>query len=491
MNIGRLVLESLKLAGVRELFGIPGDFVLPLFKVIEESSILPLYTLSHEPSIGFAADGAARSSCRPSAAVVTYGAGALNMVNPVAAAYAERVPVIVVSGGPGVGEQPGELLLHHQAKQLDSQLQIYKEITCAWTRLDDTVDPPGELSRVLSEGIRQSRPVYIEVPRDRVTTSCGEPVALNLDKPFDQQALEACIDELLEIISGAHSPVLMVGVEIRRLGIEKQVAELARLLSIPVVTSFMGRGLLAGHGISLCGTYMGVAGNLQLTDLVEDADTLFLLGVILSDTNLGTSRRKLNLKRCIVAQDGAVSMGYHNYPEIPLGALVDSMTRRLTSQPPGPTCFVTRTVPPEYPYGLNADSQPIVPDDIATAVNDWVRKFPETRIVADVGDSLFVAMDIADTGLAAPGYYASMGYAVPAGLGIQAATGHRPLIIVGDVGSISTPGKISVDRSDDSPWKNIADDVPVCAGNCNTAGKGMSVAFGRKKRLTDYASCAG
>jgi indolepyruvate decarboxylase len=432
MNIGQLLLVALKQAGVREIFGIPGDFVLPLFKVIEESAILPLFTLSHEPSVGFAADGAARATCRPSAAVVTYGAGALNMVNPIAAAYAERVPVVVVSGGPGVGEQPGELLLHHQAKQLDSQFQIYKEITCAWTRLDSPADAPGELSRVISECICQSRPVYIEIPRDLVTVNCGDPLPLNLTKSFDSLAMEACLDELLERMTNARSPVLMVGVEIRRLGIETQVAELARLLSIPVVTSFMGRGLLANHGVSLCGTYMGVAGASQLTDLVEDADALFLLGVILSDTNLGTSRRKLNLKRCIVAQDGTVSMGYHQYPEIPLAALVDSMIERLAEKPVGQIVLTNRTIPSDYPCGLVADLQPIVPDDVATAVNDWVKKFPKTQIVADVGDSLFVAMDIAGTGLAAPGYYASMGYAIPAGLGIQVATGERPLIIVGD-----------------------------------------------------------
>jgi len=204
------------------------------------------------------------------------------------------------------------------------------------------------------------------------------------------------------------------------------------LLSVPVVTSFMGRGLLAGHHSLLCGTYMGVAGDPQLTDMVEEADALFLLGVILSDTNLGTSRKKLNLKRCIVAQDGSVSMGYHSYPDLPLAALIDSMIERLSNIPLGIKPRALGCKPARYPYNLPADESPIVPDDIACGVNDMVKRYPETQIVADVGDALFVAMDIADTGLAAPGYYASMGYAVPAGLGIQAATGMRPLIIVGD-----------------------------------------------------------
>ena len=86
MNVAESLLHALYDHGVREIFGIPGDFALPFFKVIETSGILPLYTLSHEPGVGFAADAAARIRSAPSVAAVTYGAGALNMVNAVASA---------------------------------------------------------------------------------------------------------------------------------------------------------------------------------------------------------------------------------------------------------------------------------------------------------------------------------------------------------------------------------------------------------------------
>jgi indolepyruvate decarboxylase len=430
--VGSLLLHAMRLAGVREIFGIPGDFVLPFFKVIEESGILPLYTLSHEPSVGFAADGAARCSCRPSAAAVTYGAGALNMVNPIAAAYAEKVPVIVVSGGPGVDEQHTELLLHHQAKRLDSQFQIYKEVTCAQTRLTHPETAPAELSRVISQCITNSRPVYIELPRDQVSSRCTGPLPLDLQRPWDALALDACVDELIEVIQQASSPVLMVGVEIRRLGIEAQVAELARLLGIPVVTSFMGRGLLAGQDVPVMGSYLGIAGNPQVSQLIEEADGLFLLGVISSDTNLGTSKRKLNLKTCIRAQDGCVSLEYHHYPDIPLVNLVEGLIRKL-KEVRSPRVHVPGFSIPHYcPHGLRADDQCITPDDVATGINDLIEQFGMIQIVSDVGDCLFVAMDIEDAALAAPGYYASMGFAVPASLGIQVATGKRPLVLVGD-----------------------------------------------------------
>jgi indolepyruvate decarboxylase len=95
------LLKALKAHGAREIFGIPGDFVLPFYKVIENSRLLPHFELSHEPSVGFAADAAARYHGGLGVAVVTYGAGAFNLVNPVAGAYAERSPVVVIAGAPG------------------------------------------------------------------------------------------------------------------------------------------------------------------------------------------------------------------------------------------------------------------------------------------------------------------------------------------------------------------------------------------------------
>ena len=94
------LLDALKARGATEVFGIPGDFALPLFREFERSALLPVHTLSHEPAVGFCADAAARVRGGLGGAAVTYGAGAFNLVNAVAGAYAERVPLVVLSGAP-------------------------------------------------------------------------------------------------------------------------------------------------------------------------------------------------------------------------------------------------------------------------------------------------------------------------------------------------------------------------------------------------------
>lgn len=426
MNLTESLLYALKAHGANRIFGIPGDFALPFFRIIEESKILPLHTLSHEPGVGFAADTAARVNCSLGVAAVTYGAGALNMINAVAAAYAEKSPLVVLSGGPGVGESGSGLLLHHQAKTLDSQYRIYEEITCDRARLDDAARAPADIARVLANCLRNSRPVYIELPRDMVAADCLAVQALPPEK-IDNDALDACVDEILERLQQAKAPVLMVGVEVRRFALEEKVAKLSRRLGLPVVTSFMGRGLLAEADAPLVGTYMGVAGLPEVTQRVESSDGLFLLGVIVCDTNFAVSEKTIDLRKAIQAFDGRVTMGYHTYAQIPLAALVDRLLARIPDREQ--TFTVKRQ---QFPRGLAADSATISPNDIATAVNDLMATHGRMPIASDVGDCLFTAMDIDHTALVAPGYYATMGFGVPAGLGLQAETGQRPLILVGD-----------------------------------------------------------
>ena len=426
-SVAQQLLLALKAHGAGEIFGIPGDFALPFFKVIEESQVLPLYTLSHEPAVGFAADAASRFRSGLGVAAVTYGAGALNMVNAVAAAYAEKSPVVVVSGGPGRGESASGLLLHHQARTLDSQAVIYREVTCAQTRLADPATAPAEIARVLRAALTLSRPVYIEVPRDMVNVPCGDVTPVP-EPAVDPDAVAACADEVLARLAAADRPAVMVGVEVRRFGLEDAVAELTDRLGIPVVTSLLGRGLLAGKNVPLVGTYLGLAGDPEVTELVEGSDGLLLLGVIISDTNFGVSANQIDRRKAVQALDGQVTINFHTYANIPLREFVAALLERVVDRK-NPQATARK---PTYPRGLPVDDAPVAPLDIATAVNDLIAEVGKIPIAADIGDCLFTGMDIEPTEFVAPGYYATMGFGVPAGLAVQAVTGRRPIVLVGD-----------------------------------------------------------
>jgi indolepyruvate decarboxylase len=427
-TLGRALLEALRDHGAQEIFGIPGDFVLPFFKVVEESGILPFYTLSHEPAVGFAADAASRFRGAISVAVATWGAGAFNLVNPIAGAYAERVPVVVISGAPGIQERASGWRLHHMSREVETQTRIFREITCDHAVLDDPAQAPALIARVLRSARENSLPIYLELPRDLVGAEV-QPVPVLPPSPVLPGALAEAADEILDHLRGARAPCMMVDVEVRRYGVEDRVAELAERLGIPVVTTFMGRGLLSAHAGLVRGTYLGAAGRPEITELVEGSDALLLLGVILSDTNFAVSTRKIDLRRAMLAISRTVQVGHHSFADVPLDRLVDALLQRAGPRRDGP---LPASAPETYPGNLPADDQPIAPSDIAAAVNDLFARTGALPIAADMGDCLFTAMEIRDTNLVAPGYYAGMGYGVPAGLGACVAAGARPLVLVGD-----------------------------------------------------------
>jgi indolepyruvate decarboxylase len=263
-----------------------------------------------------------------------------------------------------------------------------------------------------------------------MTAAPAAAVPLLPRRAADPDALAECADEIIAKLAQAASPVILVDVEIRRYDLERRVTALARKLGLPVVTTFMGRGLLEDAPDVLLGTYLGAAGDPTITRLVEDADALLLLGVILSDTNFALSQRRFDPRRMMLAFDREVRGGHHVYPNLPIDDLIDALAaraRRLAAADAR-----ANPVAVDYPRGLRADDQPVVPSDIAAAINDLFDRHGAMPMTADIGDCLFTAMEIENTALAAPGYYAGMGFGVPGGIGVAAATGRRPLALVGD-----------------------------------------------------------
>ena len=168
MKLGDFLIAYLEKIGVSHMFGIPGDLVINLFFKFGRHRGLKIVTFSHEPGVGFAADGYARAKGRIGVICVTYGAGGHNMVNPVAGSFAERVPLLVISGGPGEEERKLGVLIHHQAKEIESQYRIYREVTCAAKIIDDPLRAATDIDEVIRAIWLHQQPGYLEIHRDMV-----------------------------------------------------------------------------------------------------------------------------------------------------------------------------------------------------------------------------------------------------------------------------------------------------------------------------------
>ena len=167
MQLYEFLFEELYSRGVRRIFGIPGDFVLNMYEALEKYGKFQLVTFSHEPAVGFAADASARITNGLGVCLVTYGAGGLNMVNSVACAYAEKSPLVVISGGPGKLEKRRGILVHHEVKSYESQWKVYSEVVEYGAILDDPRTVAAQVRKALNIALKFMRPVYLEVPRLR------------------------------------------------------------------------------------------------------------------------------------------------------------------------------------------------------------------------------------------------------------------------------------------------------------------------------------
>src|SRR6187401_2202620 len=164
--IGEYLIQRLYAHGVRDVFGIPGDYVLGFYDQLQRSK-LRLVNTCDEQGAGFAADAYAR--IRGLGAVcVTYCVGGLKLANTTAEAFAEKSPVVVISGAPGMKERQKDPLLHHKVREFHTQKKVFEQLTVASSVLSDPQIAFQEIDRVLHAALRFKRPVYLELPRDLV-----------------------------------------------------------------------------------------------------------------------------------------------------------------------------------------------------------------------------------------------------------------------------------------------------------------------------------
>lgn len=428
-TIGEYLIQRLYESGVHHVFGVPGDFVLRFNKLLEESPIQFINTCD-EQGAGFAADAYAR--LRGLGAVcVTYSVGGLKIANTTAQAYAEKSPVVVISGAPGTNERIKNPLLHHKVREFDTQYKVFQELTVAATVLDDPNRAFAEIDRVLAAALRHKRPVYIELPRDRVNVP-GDPAYVRRDsiEASNPETLAAAIQEAVNLINRARQPVILADVELHRFGLQDALLQLTEQTNIPVAETLLGKSVISERHPNYIGLYAGAMGNEATCQYVESSDCVIMLGVFLTDINLGVFTSHLDPKHSILVTSERTAIQLHSYEEIRLQDFVQGLIdapidrRSLIS-------FQQHRLPTAF---APVSGQPMTIARLFERLNLFLDS--DLIVIADVGDALFAGADLfvhGKTRFLSPAYYASLGFAVPASLGAGVALPDaRPLVLVGD-----------------------------------------------------------
>jgi len=439
MKLGDYLVAYLKKIGVSHLFGIPGDLVINLFFKFGRARALKVITLSHEPGVGFAADGYARATGRIGAICVTYGAGGHNMVNPVAASFSERVPILVISGGPGEEESKLGVLIHHQAREIESQLHIYREVTCAAKLINDPLRAAAEIDEVIRAIWLNQQPGYLEIHRDMVECEIPIPkeiVSWNGELPHpqsDRRKLDEAVRDTAERLSRAQRPLVLVGIEAYRFKAARDIVKLVEKMGVPCCTSVLAKGAFPMNHPLFMGVYAGAISPPPIRARVEQADLIIGLGMFLTDIEMGGSQPPEALRhRSIWAVDNRVNVSFHTYTDITLRDFVHALLRAEFKRHREKVVY-SDNLPAKRPPA----QRPVRVADVLREINHFLAGQKNFLVVAESGDSLFGGIDIkvGNDGLyLAQGFYASMGFAVPGALGAQIGTGLRPLILTGDGG---------------------------------------------------------
>lgn len=429
-SIGEYLIQRLYANGVRHVFGIPGDYVLGFYDLLSRSK-LRLVNTCDEQGAGFAADAYAR--VRGLGAVcITYCVGGLKVANTTAEAFAEKSPVVVISGAPGMKERAKNPLLHHKVREFDTQKKVFEQLTIASTVLGDPQTAFQEIDRVLHAAIRYKRPVYIELPRDQVSApGIAHHQTPEIHERSDPHSLKAALEEAETVINRARRPVIIADVEVHRFGLQDVVQTLVERAGIPVAATVLGKSVLGEQHPLYLGIYEGAMGRDDVRQYVEGSDCVILLGAFMTDINLGVYTARLDLARSIYATSEKLSIGYHGYENVRFKDFICGLTKlRFRSRKPG---RLPRPAPPDQ-YKTRPGEAPLTVKRLFERLNRFLTE--TTVVVADVGDALFGATDLYirhRTEFISPAYYTSMGFGVPASIGAQLANPRlRPLVLVGD-----------------------------------------------------------
>jgi indolepyruvate decarboxylase len=431
-TVAGYLLTRLAEAGLASVFGVPGDYNLPILDAIVGRPELAWIGMATEQGAGYAADSYARLR-GIGALVTTFGVGELSAINAIAGACAESVPVVHIVGTPALKAREDDVTLHHNLPGGDYGhfARMAAEVTVAQADLrPDTA--PEEIDRVLGTALRTSRPVYLTIPADVAAASVPAPTGPlpQIGQDPDPAILAAFTAHARRVLGTADRVSVLAGHLAARRGVTAQVRDLAVAGNLPVAVVSAAKGDFPESDPRFAGLYAGPSSPKRARLAVEDTDVLIMVGVTLGDMVLGGAHRLPSTRRIDLGLqariDGTV------YPGVDLRAALTALTEAVRPVPPrADLAGLPAWEPPAAGDGRDRE---LTQASLWTRVQDFLR--PGDLLIADQGTAFYGAAGLAlpdDAHLVGQPMWASIGWTLPAVLGASlAAPDRRVILIAGD-----------------------------------------------------------
>jgi pyruvate decarboxylase len=435
-TVGSYLAARLSQIGLKHHFVVAGDFNLVLLAELLKNKELEQVCCCNQLNCGYAAEGYARA-CGAAAAVVTFSVGGLSAINAIGGAYAENLPVILVSGAPDTNDRATERLIHHTLATHDFsyQLEIAKRLTAAAVAITSPSDAPHQIDYAIRIALREKKPAYIEIACNIASSPCAAPGPISNvleEEVSDPESLEAAIATAAEFLRGKRKPVLMIGSKLRAAGAEKQAIELAETLGCAVTVMAAAKSFFPEDHPQFAGIYLGEVSTRQAREIVDWSDAVLCIGTIFNDySTVGWTAMPTG--SILIADNGRVYLDGHDFARVCLRDFLSGLARKAETREATMVQYKRIRSEPLV-------ESPAVPGTKLTRV-EMVRQIQglvtsDCTIFVETGDSWFNGMRLklpADARFEIEMQWGSIGWSVPATFGYAVGARNRRIIaMIGD-----------------------------------------------------------
>jgi pyruvate decarboxylase len=332
-TVGNYLATRLEQIGLKHYFMVPGDYNLVLLDQLLDNKNMEQVGTCNELNGAYAAEGYARAN-GAGAMVTTFNVGAFSALNGIAGAYAERLPVIIISSGYNTNDPGANHMLHHTIGTHDFsyQYEMYRHVTCAAVRILHADNAPEMIDYAISTALRERKPAYIEIACNLSDAPCPEPVPFETvlaSEASNSRALAAAVDQAASFLDSSAKPLLLAGVHLRPYGAVDAFRELAETLGCGVAVMPNAKGFFPEDHPQYVGVYWGPVSSPGCEPLVEWADAIVAAGPVFTDyTTVGWTGIPPR-ERMITAESRYVRFPDAEYTNVALAEFLSTLAQRV------------------------------------------------------------------------------------------------------------------------------------------------------------------
>ncbi|KAL5740358.1 hypothetical protein ACOSQ2_029538 [Xanthoceras sorbifolium] len=441
-TLGHHLAHRLVEIGVSDIFTVPGDSNLTLLDYLVVQPGLNVIGCCNELNAGYAADGYARSR-RVGACVVTFTVGGLSILNAIAGAYSEDLPVICIVGGPNSNDYGCRKILHHTIglPDFNQELACFRAVTCYQAVINSLEDAHHQIDAAIAACLKESKPVYISISCNLVAvphfTFIQKPIPLFFSSnTSDEVALEAALEATAEILNNAVKPVMVAGPKLFVSKACESFLQLGDACGYAVAVLPSAKGLIPENHPKFIGTYWGCISTAFCAEIVETADASLFVGPVLDDiSSLGNSLLFKKDKAIIIEPQRVLIPNGPIFRCVLMKDFLKALAQRLKNNATAYENYKRIYVPEALPNTNTCDSEEAL-RIIVLFKHIQKMLLGKMAVIAEAGDSWFLCQKLRlPQGCRHENQllYASTGWSVGATLGYaQAAPDKRVIACIGD-----------------------------------------------------------